>query len=64
MLQTGLILAAVLATAAPAMAQSQAAPAANAPTERSQQVVCRNAPVTGSRFTHRRCQTRAQSRAA
>lgn len=67
MLWTGLIAAAVLASGTPALAQTQgagAAPATTQPTDRSQQVVCRNQPITGSRFNHRRCQTRGQARAA
>lgn len=65
MLWTELAMVAVLATGHPV--QTQAAPAAPAPTaraDRSQEVVCRNRAVTGSRFTHRRCQTREQARVA
>lgn len=66
MLRTALIIAAVLATATPTLAQ-QTTPAPSGTTpraDRSQEVVCRNQAVTGSRFTHRRCRTRQQDQVA
>ena len=69
MLRTGLIIAAVLATATatatPTLAQGQTARSGTTQrAEPSQQVVCRNQAVTGSRFTHRRCRTREQDQVA
>lgn len=65
MLRTGLIITAVLAAAAPAPAAAQSQGASStARADRSQQVVCRNQAVTGSRFTHRRCRTREQEQIA
>lgn len=63
MVRTILIIAA-LAASAPAFAQTQRAPASPPAADRSNEVVCRDRAVTGSRFTHRRCQTRAQARTA
>lgn len=65
MLRTALIATALLVTTAPTMAQAQAAPSGTTQrADRSQQVVCRNQAVTGSRFTHRRCRTREQDQIA
>ena len=65
MIGGGLIVAALLATLNPPV-QGQGAPAAPATNsrDRSQEVVCRNYAVTGSRFTHRRCRTREQAQIA
>jgi len=73
MLSTGLIIAALLAAqAAPATnvapvnvlgarLESGANTRASDP---QQEVICRDRPITGSRFNHRRCRTRNQAQTA
>jgi len=51
------------AAQAPAAPTAQAAPTStSAATDDSDKVVCRNEPITGSKFTRRICATRAQWR--